>query len=78
MYLIVVTVVGKPRLNYTSAVSKNQTTVTSRCGFENKNYQAALFALEVASVVVCAALCWQNRDVEDARREFKPIITGMC
>jgi hypothetical protein len=76
IYLIILTMVGKPHRSDISSTSSNQTTELVRCSFVNPNFHTALFAIEGVIVIIGARLCWAVKDVPDAINEAKYIAMG--
>ena len=79
VYLMVISVVGKPRLAYRSNdLGKLQVENYSTCTSSMPNLAIGLYVVEGASLLYGWYLCWATKNVPDAINEAKHIALGMC
>jgi hypothetical protein len=76
LFLIMLTVFGKPELSYSSSTVSNRTSKVPLCKMHRIELETALFVVEAVVLIFGARLCWAVREVPDSVNESKFIAAG--
>ena len=78
VYLVLLTVIGRPEASYLTFADANQETHYPKCKFEYVEFHTALFAIEAVVLAYGLKLCYAVKDLPDAVNESQYIAFGKC